>query len=89
MKACNYWYMDAGSSLVAFLLVGTTLMHSVFGSIIIKQCNIPNCNLEISLTGVDAILDNIGGPYRQHNLNSLGVDGRLLTIGFQGAQQLK
>jgi hypothetical protein len=36
MKACNYWYMDAGSSLVAFLLVGTTLMHSVFGSIIIK-----------------------------------------------------
>lgn len=30
------------------------------------------------------ILDNIGGSYLQRNLNSLGVDGRLFIIGFQG-----
>lgn len=36
------------------------------------------------LPGVDVILDNIGGPYLQRNLNSLGVDGRLFIIGFQG-----
>ncbi|AQK55687.1 oxidoreductase zinc-binding dehydrogenase family protein [Zea mays] len=34
--------------------------------------------------GVDVILDNIGGPYLERNLNSLGVDGRLFIIGFQG-----
>ncbi|RLN09606.1 hypothetical protein C2845_PM11G22570 [Panicum miliaceum] len=34
--------------------------------------------------GVDVILDNIGGSYLQRNLNSLGVDGRLFIIGFQG-----
>lgn len=36
------------------------------------------------LPGVDVILDNIGAPYLQRNLNSLGVDGRLFIIGFQG-----
>ncbi|XP_042497987.1 quinone oxidoreductase PIG3-like [Macadamia integrifolia] len=34
--------------------------------------------------GVDVILDNVGGPYFQRNLNSLNVDGRLFIIGFQG-----
>ncbi|KAG8072822.1 hypothetical protein GUJ93_ZPchr0006g45769 [Zizania palustris] len=34
--------------------------------------------------GVDVILDNIGGLYLQRNLNSLGLDGRLFIIGFQG-----
>ncbi|CAN6239123.1 unnamed protein product [Urochloa humidicola] len=34
--------------------------------------------------GVDVILDNIGGSYLQRNLNSLGIDGRLFIIGFQG-----
>ncbi|CAA6658427.1 unnamed protein product [Spirodela intermedia] len=34
--------------------------------------------------GVDVILDNVGGPYFQRNLESLGVDGRLFIIGFQG-----
>ncbi|KAL5203599.1 hypothetical protein ABZP36_008470 [Zizania latifolia] len=34
--------------------------------------------------GVDVILDNIGGLYLQCNLNSLGLDGRLFIIGFQG-----
>jgi NADPH:quinone reductase-like Zn-dependent oxidoreductase len=43
-----------------------------------------NCDLKISLPGVDVILDNIGGLYLQRNLNSLGVDGRLFIIGFQG-----
>ncbi|XP_058073216.1 uncharacterized protein LOC131221927 [Magnolia sinica] len=34
--------------------------------------------------GVDVILDNVGGPYFQRNLNSLNVDGRLFIVGFQG-----
>ncbi|KAK6805391.1 hypothetical protein RDI58_003176 [Solanum bulbocastanum] len=34
--------------------------------------------------GVDVILDNIGGPYLQRNLDSLNVDGRLFIIGFMG-----
>ncbi|XP_043698277.1 quinone oxidoreductase PIG3-like [Telopea speciosissima] len=34
--------------------------------------------------GVDVILDNVGGPYFQRNLDSLNVDGRLFIIGFQG-----
>uniref|UniRef100_A0A1D1YX32 Quinone oxidoreductase PIG3 n=1 Tax=Anthurium amnicola TaxID=1678845 RepID=A0A1D1YX32_9ARAE len=34
--------------------------------------------------GVDVILDNVGGPYLQRNLESLSVDGRLFIIGFQG-----
>ncbi|XXG70453.1 hypothetical protein AAC387_Pa06g3212 [Persea americana] len=35
--------------------------------------------------GVDVILDNVGGPYFQRNLNSLNVNGRLFIIGFQGS----
>ncbi|XP_057963260.1 uncharacterized protein LOC131154477 [Malania oleifera] len=34
--------------------------------------------------GVDVILDNVGGPYFQRNLDCLNVDGRLFIIGFQG-----
>ncbi|KAI7758049.1 hypothetical protein M8C21_007413 [Ambrosia artemisiifolia] len=34
--------------------------------------------------GVDVILDNVGGPYFQKNLESLGIDGRLFIIGFMG-----
>ncbi|KAH0718000.1 hypothetical protein KY285_014031 [Solanum tuberosum] len=34
--------------------------------------------------GVDVILDNIGGPYFQQNLDSLNVDGRVFVIGFMG-----
>ncbi|CAL9153236.1 unnamed protein product [Musa hybrid cultivar] len=34
--------------------------------------------------GVDVILDNVGGPYLQKNLDSLGMDGRLFIIGFMG-----
>ncbi|WOL18810.1 quinone oxidoreductase PIG3 [Canna indica] len=34
--------------------------------------------------GVDVILDNIGGPYLQRNLESLSMDGRLFIIGFMG-----
>uniref|UniRef100_A0A453PZA8 Enoyl reductase (ER) domain-containing protein n=1 Tax=Aegilops tauschii subsp. strangulata TaxID=200361 RepID=A0A453PZA8_AEGTS len=36
------------------------------------------------LPGVDVILDNVGGPYLQRNLDSLAVDGRLFIIGFMG-----
>ena len=35
-------------------------------------------------TGVDVILDNIGAPYLQRNLDSLNIDGRIFIIGFQG-----
>ncbi|XP_059659541.1 uncharacterized protein LOC132306233 [Cornus florida] len=34
--------------------------------------------------GVDFILDNVGGPYFQRNLDILNVDGRLFIIGFMG-----
>ncbi|XP_059659515.1 uncharacterized protein LOC132306209 [Cornus florida] len=34
--------------------------------------------------GVDVILDNVGGPYFQRNLDILNVDGRLFIIGFMG-----
>ncbi|KAG6517554.1 hypothetical protein ZIOFF_020948 [Zingiber officinale] len=34
--------------------------------------------------GVDVILDNVGGPYLQKNLESLAIDGRLFIIGFMG-----
>lgn len=34
--------------------------------------------------GVDVILDNVGGPYLQRNLDSLNIDGRLFIIGFMG-----
>lgn len=34
--------------------------------------------------GVDVILDCMGAPYFQRNLNSLNIDGRLFIIGFQG-----
>ncbi|GFZ03111.1 oxidoreductase, zinc-binding dehydrogenase family protein [Actinidia rufa] len=32
--------------------------------------------------GVDVILDSIGGPYYQRNLDSLNLDGRLFLLGF-------
>ena len=32
--------------------------------------------------GVDVILDMVGGPYIQRNLQSLAVDGRLLQVAF-------
>jgi putative PIG3 family NAD(P)H quinone oxidoreductase len=35
-------------------------------------------------TGVNVILDCIGGSYLQQNLESLSLDGRLFLIGFQG-----
>jgi len=34
--------------------------------------------------GVDVILDMVGGPYLQPNLESLAVDGRLVLIGLMG-----
>ncbi|XP_039113885.1 quinone oxidoreductase PIG3-like [Dioscorea cayenensis subsp. rotundata] len=34
--------------------------------------------------GVDVILDNVGGPYLQRNLESLNIGGRLFLIGFLG-----
>lgn len=36
------------------------------------------------MSGVDVILDNIGGPYLQRNIDSLNFDGRLFIIGFMG-----
>ncbi|KAG7033895.1 Quinone oxidoreductase PIG3, partial [Cucurbita argyrosperma subsp. argyrosperma] len=37
-----------------------------------------------ALTGVDVILDSIGAPYFQRNLESLNLDGRLFIIGTMG-----
>ncbi|WP_428385797.1 NAD(P)H-quinone oxidoreductase [Nevskia ramosa] len=33
--------------------------------------------------GVDAVLDIVGGDYTPRNIAALGVDGRLLLVGFQ------
>lgn len=38
--------------------------------------------------GVQVIMDFIGGPYFQHNLNSLALDGRLVIQGFMGGSKL-
>lgn len=38
----------------------------------------------VYLAGVDVILDHIGGPYLQRNLDSLAMDGRLFIIGCMG-----
>ncbi len=34
--------------------------------------------------GVDVILDMVGGPYLDRNLQALALDGRLVVIGLQG-----
>jgi NADPH:quinone reductase-like Zn-dependent oxidoreductase len=38
--------------------------------------------------GVNVIMDFIGAPYFQKNLNSLGLDGRLVMQGFMGGPKL-
>lgn len=43
-----------------------------------------NLMLKCSTSGVDVILDNVGGPYFQRNIDSLNMDGRLFIIGFMG-----
>ena len=37
--------------------------------------------------GVDVILDHIGGPYLQRNLEALAMDGRLAIIGHMGGKE--
>ena len=37
--------------------------------------------------GVDVVLDSIGGPYLEKNLNSLAIDGSLVLIGLMGGAQ--
>jgi len=39
-------------------------------------------------TGVDVVLDMIGGPYFQKNLDILNEDGRLIHINAEGGQQV-
>ena len=34
--------------------------------------------------GVDVILDVVGGPYLQRNLDALAIEGRLVLVGLQG-----
>lgn len=37
--------------------------------------------------GVDVVLDMVGGPYLQKNINILGIDGRLIQVAFlQGSK---
>lgn len=38
----------------------------------------------LKMVGVDVILDSIGAPYFQRNLDSLNFDGRLFLIAFMG-----
>ena len=38
-------------------------------------------------SGVDVILDMVGGRYIQPNINALGMDGRLVMIGFLGGSK--
>lgn len=37
--------------------------------------------------GVDVILDMVGGDYMQHNINALGLEGRLVMIAFLGGSK--
>ena len=36
------------------------------------------------MAGVDVILDSVGAPYFQKNVDSLNIDGRLFLLGFMG-----
>uniref|UniRef100_K3YU54 Enoyl reductase (ER) domain-containing protein n=1 Tax=Setaria italica TaxID=4555 RepID=K3YU54_SETIT len=82
--ACTVWstvfmtsHLSPGES---FLIHGGSSGIGTFAIQIAKHLGI-----KVFVTaGVDVILDNIGGLYLQRNLNSLGVDGRLFIIGFQG-----
>ncbi|GJM87277.1 hypothetical protein PR202_ga03216 [Eleusine coracana subsp. coracana] len=82
--ACTVWstvfmtsHLSPGES---FLIHGGSSGIGTFAIQIAKHLGI-----KVFVTaGVDVILDNIGGSYLQRNLNSLGVDGRLFIIGFQG-----
>ena len=40
-------------------------------------------------TGVDVILDMVGGPYAMQNIRSLGMDGRLVLIAFLGGSKVE
>ncbi len=40
--------------------------------------------LSVFCAGVDVILDIVGGPYVNRNLEALGKDGRLFILGLQG-----
>ncbi|CAO2047113.1 unnamed protein product [Urochloa humidicola] len=82
--ACTVWstvfmisHLSPGES---FLIHGGSSGIGTFAIQIAKHLGI-----KVFVTaGVDVILDNIGGSYLQRNLNSLGIDGRLFIIGFQG-----
>ncbi|TAM93776.1 MAG: NAD(P)H-quinone oxidoreductase, partial [Jatrophihabitans sp.] len=37
-------------------------------------------------TGVDVVLDNMGGSYLSRNLRALAVGGRLVVLGLQGGR---
>ncbi|PAN08813.1 hypothetical protein PAHAL_1G437600 [Panicum hallii] len=82
--ACTVWstvfmisHLSPGES---FLVHGGS---SGIGTFAIQMAK--HLGIKVFVTaGVDVILDNVGGSYLQRNLNSLGVDGRLFIIGFQG-----
>ena len=46
------------------------------------MASIKNLTSKWLTIGVDVILDSIGGPYYQRNLDSLNLDGRLFLLGF-------
>lgn len=39
--------------------------------------------------GVDVIMDFVGAPYFQRNLNCIGLDGKLVMLGFMGGTMLE
>ncbi len=43
----------------------------------------------VGRSGVDLILDMVGGDYIQSNINALGMDGRLVMIAFLGGSKAK
>ncbi|KAK4711255.1 hypothetical protein R3W88_005768 [Solanum pinnatisectum] len=82
--ACTVWstiFMTSKlSSGETFLIHGGS---SGIGTFAIQMAKCIGVKVFIT-AGVDVILDNIGGPYFQQNLDSLNVDGRLFVIGFMG-----
>lgn len=43
----------------------------------------------ITTGGVDVVIDFIGAPYFQKNIESLGEDGRLVHLGFMGGSKVE
>ena len=58
-------------------------------SITSARISSPSCRRQRQQKGVDVILDMVGGPYINRNLQILAMEGRLVQIAFLQGQQVR